>query len=165
MTKLSKAEAIKRGLVYINKTRTIPEVFDVIAKASSAEERVALLRAYDTKALRYVINGFYNVDWSGVQIPTFKFSTYPVGICTMSISTAIGRLEQAYSYRVTNPSVTERNLIIVLEEVSKEEAELLVAMITGDHTYELLPSKAECKEAFPEMFRFQNEPEQIHLKF
>lgn len=147
---VSKVEVLRKGRVHINKSRTVPEVFDIVASAETNDEKVALLKAYETKGLRFIVNGLYNVDWEGVQIPKFKINHRPPEICTQNINSAIGKLEAAYRFRHSKPEVSRRNLLLVLEEVSAPEAELLVNMMKGKKVEGI--SKAIFKKAFPAFF-------------
>lgn len=128
---ISKVELIKKGRKHINTKRSVPEVFDVIREAETNEEKIALLQAYDSKAMRFIVNGMYNVDWSDLKIPKHKKNHKPSDISEASIGTSITRLQSAYKHRNSNPETSERNLIRVLEDVSAAESELLVDMIKG----------------------------------
>lgn len=148
---IKSATAIKKGQRHINTARTIPEIFDVVRAAETQEEKVQLLKAYDSKGLRFVVNGLYNVDWSDMKVPKVKFNHLPPEICNTNIGRSVSRLEAAYQFRVDKPEVTRRNLTRILEEVSKEEAELLVDMFKGKKVDGI--SKAIFKRAFPDFFR------------
>jgi hypothetical protein len=94
----------------------------------------------------------YNRDWSDMVIPKYTPSKRPPEISHQSIKTAINRIEQAYFYRLTDPKLTEKNLMLVLEEMSAPEAELLCNVFAGRRKIEGI-SKAVFKEAYPEFFR------------
>lgn len=136
--------------MHINKSRTIPEIFDIVASKESKEEKVKLLRAYNTKGLQYIINGIYNVNWDGMAIPSFEYSNRPPEVCAININNAIGKLESAYKYRHSNSKVAEKNLITILEEVSNPEADLIINMINGKKIPGI--SKSVFKEAYPNFF-------------
>lgn len=138
----------------INKSRTLPEIFERVAQLKSNKDKVALLRLYDNKTLRWFVNSLYNVDWSEMEVPQYKPSKRPPEISHQSIGTAIKRIDQAYFYRKTNPEITERNLILVLEEMSSAESELLVNMFNGRRKIEGV-SKSVFKELYPNFFRIE----------
>lgn len=152
---VQKVNAIKKGQRFINKSRTVPEVFDIIRDAESKEEKIALLRAYDTKALQYIINGMYNVDWSGLPVPKIKFNHRPPEICNANLNTSLTRIESAYKHRFDNPENAKRNLVRILEEVSEREARLLLDMFKGKKVQGI--SKAVFKEAYPSFFLSEDE--------
>lgn len=136
---------------HVNKSRSIPEVFDKILEQESNEVKIQMLKAYDTKALRWVINAMYNVDWSDMKVPTVKQNNRPSEICNMSIGGSIKRLEVAYHNRIANPKLTDKNLTIILEEVSAREAELLLDIFAGRKVKGI--SKTVFKKAYPQFFR------------
>jgi len=141
----------KKSHLHINKSRTVPEVFDLIREEESNEDKVKLLRAYNTKALQFVINGLYNVDWEGLKIPKYTPNHRPPEICSMNLNTSIKKIESAYKLRYSNPKVSERNLLLVLEEMSADESELLVNMIKGKKVEGI--SKSVFRKAYPVFFR------------
>lgn len=145
----------KKLPVRVSKNRTIPEVFENVLQMESREDKITLLRMYNTKALKWVIDAMYNVDWEGVKIPEYVPNHRPVGICNMTINTALSRLRNVVRYSKDNPEVAEKNLLIVLEEVSADEAKLLVDIIQGRKVAGI--TKAMFREAYPDLFRFQNE--------
>lgn len=147
-----------RGLMRIDKSLTIPEVLKIVADAEDREDKVAYLKAYNTRALRFVIDGLYNIDWEGVPIPKFRPNHRPVGICNMTLNTALSRINAALQYKNSNPNVTLRNMSIVLEEISAAESALLTGIIKGRKIKGI--SKSVFREAYPEQFRFQNETEE-----
>lgn len=147
----NKVQAILSGQVYINKNKTVPEIFEFIVSVEDKEEKVAYLKAYNTKALQYVINGMYNVDWTGMPIPKYKKNHRPPEICTLSINTAISRIEKAYQYKDTNKELAAKNMEIILNELSAVEAELIVNMIKGKKVPGI--SKSTFSEAYPQFFR------------
>lgn len=155
---VKKVNVLKKGHRYINKSRTVPEVFDVVSEAETKEEKVALLRSYNTKALQYVINAMYNVDWSGMPIPKVKFNHRPPEICNANISNSLTRIESAYRNREANPEVSKKNLIRVLEEVSEREAKLLIDIFKGRKVPGI--SKSVFKEAYPKFFRTSEDEEE-----
>src|SRR5690554_362611 len=140
---------------HVNLSRTIPEVFDVVAAAESKEEKIGLLKAYDTKGLRYIVNGLYNVDWSELKVPKYKPSNRPPEVADSNILKCIPRIEAAYQNRVRKPDVAKRAILNVLESVSSREAELLVNMMAGRKIDGI--SKAIFKAAYPEFFRMETQ--------
>lgn len=135
--------------VHRRSLKTIPEVFEA-AKGMDNDEQVKLLKENDSKGLRFIVNGMYNVDWSGMKLPLFKYSDKPEAICESSIGLCIKRIDAAYRIRHDNPKRSEELMELVLESVSKEEADLLVNMIKGKKIDGI--SKTVFKKAFPGFF-------------
>ncbi len=136
----------------INLNKSLPEIFERIAELPTNKEKASSLRMYDGKTIRWFIDAMYNRDWSDMVIPKYTPSKRPPEISHQSIKTAINRIEQAYFYRLTDPKLTEKNLMLVLEEMSAPEAELLCNVFAGRRKIEGI-SKAVFKEAYPEFFR------------
>lgn len=142
----------------INKNRSIPEIFDHVRTYKSKANKVTLLKKYDNRHLRWFVNAMYNVDWSEMEVPKYKPSPRPPEISHQSIGTAIPRIEQAYRQRFNRPEQTERLLLLVLEEMSAPEAELLVHVFNGKKRIEGV-SKHVFKEVYPDLFRFPEKNE------
>ena len=138
-------------VIHVNKGLTLPEVFNIVRLKEDRQEKIKTLQSYDTKALRWFVNALYNVDWSVLPKVDFKPNKRPVGVCTLTIHTSITRLETALKYATTNPKVAEKNLIIVLEEVSEAESKLLVDMFNGRKVEGV--SKAVFAKVYPQFFR------------
>lgn len=138
-----------------NSNRTIPEVFELVVKERKTEDKAKVLRAYNSRQMKWFVYNMYCVDWSEVEIPEYKPNHRPPEICNASIKTSINRLEAAYEHRINNKKLTKKLLDIVLHEVSKEEAELLVNMMKGKKVKGV--SKAVFKEAYPDFFQEDKE--------
>jgi len=147
----------KKSHQHINKSRTVPEVFDLVRQEPTNEDKVKLLQAYNTKALQFVVNGLYNVDWEGLKVPKYTPNHRPPEICSMNLNNSVKKIESAYKLRYTNPKVSERNLLLVLEELSADEAELLVNIIKGKKVEGI--SKSVFKKTFPAFFRHEQTTE------
>lgn len=137
--------------MYIDKSLTLPEVFEKVGKKDTIEEKVNLLRHFDTKSLRWFVDALYNRDFSSLVIPEYKMSGKTPGIAYMSIQNAIPRLEAALNNH-NKPHVVERNLLLVLANLSNEEAMLIEKVIKGERRVAGV-SKTVFKKAYPEFFR------------
>lgn len=159
MTKPANEQSIsRRKRHHVNLSRTIPEVFDLVSQAETREDKINLLRLYDTKSLRFIVNGLYNVDWSDLKIPNYKPSNRPPEVADSNILKSIPRIEAAYQYRLRRPDVAERAILNVLESVSSREAELLVNMMAGRKIDGI--SKAVFKAAYPHFFRVETQEDE-----
>ena len=138
-------------MAVFNSNRTIPEVFELVNQQPTNEDKVKVLRAYESKQLRWFVYNMYCVDWSDVKIPKYKPNHRPPEICNASIKSSLTRLEAAYKNNNNNPKLTNKLLDLILHEVSAKEAELLVDMIKGRKVKGV--SKKVFKTAFPSFFQ------------
>jgi len=141
--------------MYINRNLTLPEIFANVEKKQTINEKVELLRLYDTKVIRWYVDNLYNRDLSSISIPDYTPSKSPAGIAFMNIGNAIPRLNSIFNHMDNKPMV-ERNLTLVLENVTKEEAVLIVKLIKGERRIQGV-SKTVFKKVYPEFFRTEEE--------
>lgn len=139
---------------YINKGLTLPEIFEIVEKCKTKNEKIKKLRDYDSNTLRWYIDNLYNTDWTNVpDYKQFKNKKRPIGNSHLTVSTSIKRLETVKKYMGKNNNIAEKNLGIVLEEVSEEEYKLLINMFKNKKIEGL--SKNIWKEVYPQFFRFE----------
>lgn len=134
--------------------KTIPELLDFI-KDMTNEEKVNILKRYNTKDLKWCIDTIYNKDMSNFYIPEYKNRNYPAGCCTMTLRSSLNRIEAAVNTlnKDDNKKVYERLISLVLEEVSNDEAKLLELVLTGKKIPNI--SKSIWRKVFPEFFRVE----------
>jgi hypothetical protein len=136
---------------HINRNLTIPEIFKrVTALEGTIDEKAKLLAQFDRKDIRWVVDFMYNGEIDGVVVPEFKRSNRPVGQEYMTILTAIPKLNSALGNR-HNKAVFDRNMIMVLENISGDESDLLVSLMNGKKVEGV--SKAVFKRVYPAFFR------------
>lgn len=137
--------------MYIDKSLTLPEIFDRVGKKDTIDEKTKLLKMYDTKALRWFVDSLYNRDLSDVNIPDYTPSDKPSGLAFMSITNAIPRIEAAINNK-DNERVSSRNMALVLSNVTSDEAKLIEKVIKGERRIAGV-SKTVFKKVYPEFFR------------
>jgi len=142
-------------MAYIDKGLTLPEVFKRVAEKETIEEKAKALKAYETKSLRWFIDSLYNRDLSDIVIPEYKASVNPSGIAFMNINNSMNRIEAAISNK-DKPWIVNRNLTLVLEGVTSEEASLIEKLLKGERRITGV-SKTVFKKAYPEFFRTEEE--------
>jgi len=142
-------------MAYIDKGLTLPEVFKRVSEKETIEEKAKLLKAYETKSLRWFIDSLYNRDLSDIVIPEYKVSKNPSGIAFMNINNSINRIEAAISNK-DKPWIVNRNFTLVLEGVTSEEASLIEKLLKGERRITGV-SKTVFKKAYPEFFRTEEE--------
>jgi len=142
-------------MAYIDKGLTLPEVFKRVAEKETIEEKAKTLKAYETKSLRWFIDSLYNRDLSDIVIPEYKVSKNPSGIAFMNINNSMNRIEAAINNK-DKPRILNRNLTLVLEGVTSDEASLIEKLLKGERRITGV-SKTVFKKAYPEFFRTEEE--------
>lgn len=143
---------------YINRSKTLPEVFEEVRSLSSVEEKAEHLAKYKTKSLAFYVNALYNLEWGEVEVPEFVYNTHPPGIAYASIHSSIEQLNAIHRLRNSNPKRAKEILHNVLESVTREEADLIVNLIKGKRVEGI--NKAVFKRVYPEFFRHKSEAEE-----
>jgi hypothetical protein len=138
--------------------KNIYEVFEEYEKASTKEERVAVLRRNENFALKSVLKGTYdpNVKFTIDRVPLYKPSDAPIGLGYTNIHT---ELDRVYLFEVNNPRTStnlsdkrkEHILIQMLEAMEKREAEVFMNMLLKKQKVKELNAEV-VKEAFPNLF-------------
>ena len=142
-------------MAYIDKSLTLPEIFERVSEKKTIEEKAKLLKDFETKSLRWFIDSLYNRDLSYIEIPKYKVSNNPSGIAFINIGNSINRIEAAIKNK-DKPWVVNRNLTLVLEGMTSDEAKLIEKLIKGERRITGV-SKTVFKKAYPEFFRTEEE--------
>lgn len=138
----------------INKHLPVNEIFKLVADLNgTVDEKARLLAQYDRKDIRWLIDIAYNGE-QPYPIPEYKQSNRPHGVGFMTLLNALPKLNSALQYK-DNKSVYDRNLKLVLENVSIGETELLISVLQGRKIEGV--SKAVLKRVYPTFFRESDE--------
>jgi hypothetical protein len=133
---------------------TLPEVFAKVSSQKSTNDKINVLKLYDSKALRWFVYSMYNIKWD-LEIPEYKVPTSPPGLTYSSISKSLLRLDLIEklkdSEKLQDKDKLEKQLILVLENVSKDESELLVNLFSGSRKVEGIP-KTVFRGVYPDFF-------------
>lgn len=135
--------------------RNVYEVFDEFKKAKNRNDRIAVLKANDTYALRQVLLGTFhpNIQFTVTHAPEFKREKMPPG---MSYSHMTNALDRVYLFTKDNPRVpeglTDRRkmeiLLQILESLEEPEADVYLGMLQKDLKVPYL-TVAIVNETFP----------------
>ena len=138
--------------------KAVYEIFAEFEKASTKEERVAVLRRNQNFALKSVLRGTYDpsVKFTIDSVPLYKPSDSPIGLGYTSIHT---ELDRVYLFELNNPRTSinltdkrkEQILIQMLEAMEKREAEVFMNMLLKKQKVKELNAEI-VKEAFPDLF-------------
>lgn len=138
---------------FINKNKTVSEAFDFVTKeASNNDEKIKILQQLKSRSMKWVVQAMYTRDLSKYPIPKFEYNHRDAGICYATIHNSINRMESAFRvYNKGNEAKYNDLMTLVLQELPKEEAELLIDVMAGKKTRGI--SKTVWKKIYPEFFR------------
>ena len=114
------------------------EIFEEFEKAETKQDRINVLRKYDHPRLReffiYLFNPTFEFD---VEIPKYRPAQEPGGLNYTYLDIEIPKLYRFIkNHRNRPPGLTPEKqkslLIVILESLHKDEAEILVKLIKKD---------------------------------
>ena len=130
------------------------EILEDFAKASTKDERIAVLRKnYHIRFAEFLQMAFHPEIKFDVEIPPYRPANEPAGLNFAYLDTEMSKL---YRFIKNHPKRPEgltphkqkQLLLVVLESLHKDEAELLVNLIKRDLAIKYL-TKNLVMEAFP----------------
>ena len=114
------------------------EIFAEFDKATTKAERLAVLRKYDhprfREFLKYALNSNVKFD---VEIPKYRPAVEPAGLNFTYLSSEVTKLYRFIAGHPKRPSgltplKQKQLLVVILESLHKDEAQILVNLIKGD---------------------------------
>lgn len=151
-------KGLKCFMKYYNPDLSVPEIFNLLEKSpGTVTEKVQLLKRWDRRDVKFVIDIMYNGDITKGKIgvlPAYKASTKPMGANFMTLNSALPSITSALNMLHSdnfNQQKFDRSIKLVLESISAQEAELLVEVLMGKKFRGNM--KTIIKEAFPSFFR------------
>jgi hypothetical protein len=132
------------------------EIIDLFEKAPTKKEKIEVLKRFEHPTFKEFFNYTFNPDVVfDVQIPEYKSSVEPAGLNTAYLDAELGR---TYRFIVGHPKrangLTPRKqtelLLILLETLHKDEADLYVRMLKKDLKIKFLTKKF-IKEVYPDL--------------
>lgn len=130
------------------------EIFDEFKKVTTKEERLRILRENDHPRFReFLVLAFNESVEFDVEIPNYRPALEPAGLNFAYLDTEVNKL---YRFIKNHPKRPEgltphkqkQLLLVVLESLHQDEAELLVNLIKRDLAIKYL-TKNLVMEAFP----------------
>lgn len=130
------------------------EIFDEFNEATNKAERIAVLRKYDhprfREFLKYALDTNVKFD---VEIPKYRPAVEPAGLNFTYLSSEVTKFYRFIAGHQSRPSgltplKQKQLLVVILESLHKDEAEILVKLIKGDIGVKYLTLNL-VKEAFP----------------
>lgn len=114
------------------------EIFAEFDKATTKAERLVVLRKYDhprfREFLKYALNSNVKFD---VEIPKYRPAVEPAGLNFTYLSSEVTKLYRFIAGHPKRPSgltplKQKQLLVVILESLHKDEAQILVNLIKGD---------------------------------
>lgn len=137
---------------YISTNKTIKEVFDYVAdNAKSNQEKLVLLKQFNHRGIKWLVHAMYCRDLSHLPIPKYTPNHRDKDLCHATIFNSINRIETAFRLYETKPKKYDDLMTLVLQELPKDDAQLLVDVMSGKKVQGI--SKSIWKQLYPEFFR------------
>jgi hypothetical protein len=117
------------------KDRLFSEIFEEFSRATNKTERIAVLKRYDNQTFRNFI--FYAMSAKvkfDVEVPQYRPAPEPAGLNYTYLSLELDKLYRFIKDHPKRPKELSGDkqkqlLVVVLESLHKDEAELLVQVI------------------------------------
>lgn len=132
------------------------EILDEFEKAQNKQERLAVLRKYDNKNFReFLWHALEPTIEYDVEIPTYRPAVEPAGLNYTYLSIEVKKLYRFIKNHKLRPAgltpeKQKQLLVVVLQSLHKDEAELLVKILQKKFKIPNLTIKL-VQEAFPGM--------------
>ena len=138
------------------KEKMMTEILDEFEKAQNKQERLAVLRKYDNKNFReFLWHALEPTIEYDVEIPTYRPAVEPAGLNYTYLSIEVKKLYRFIKNHKLRPvgltpEKQKQLLVVVLQSLHKDEAELLVKILQKKFKIPNLTIKL-VQEAFPGM--------------
>lgn len=129
------------------------EIFDQFEKAKTRKEKIDILRGNDSKSFRLFFMYLYSPRAVFVtEIPQYRPAIEPAGLNWVYLDQELGKLNKFMQGHDPNLSEKKRKdlLVILLETLHKDEADILVRLMKKDLGIKYLTPKI-VQEAFPDI--------------
>jgi hypothetical protein len=132
------------------------EIFEEFEKAESRAAKIDILKKYDHPRFRdFLVAAFNPVFQFEVEIPKYRPAPEPAGLNFTYLDIEVPKLYRfikGHPKRISQIPLEKQKslLVVVLESLHKDEADLLVRCIKKDLNIKFLTPKV-IKEAFPDI--------------
>lgn len=130
------------------------EIFEDFDKVTTKQERIAILRKHDQKAFRdFLVMAFNPAIEFDVAIPNYRPAPEPAGLNYTYLNLEVPKLYRFIKNHPMRPAglTAEKQkqlLVVILEALHKDEADLLVKLFKKDLGVKYLTLNL-IREAFP----------------
>jgi hypothetical protein len=132
------------------------EIFEEFEKAESRTAKIDILKKYDHPRFRdFLVAAFNPIFQFEVEIPKYRPAPEPAGLNFTYLDIEVPKLYRfikGHPKRISQIPLEKQKslLVVVLESLHKDEADLLVRCIKKDLNIKFLTPKI-IKEAFPDI--------------
>ena len=132
------------------------EIFEEFEKAESRAAKIDILKKYDHPRFRdFLVAAFNPIFQFEVEIPKYRPAPEPAGLNFTYLDIEVPKLYRfikGHPKRISQIPLEKQKslLVVVLESLHKDEADLLVRCIKKDLNIKFLTPKV-IKEAFPDI--------------
>jgi hypothetical protein len=136
------------------KDRLFSEIFQEFENAQTKTERVNVLKKYDNQRFRdFIFYAFSPKVKFDVEVPNYRPSSEPAGLNYTYISLELDKLyrfivDHPKRPKELTPNKQKQLLVVVLESLHKDEAEILVKIIKRKFEVKYLTTNL-IQEVFP----------------
>lgn len=132
------------------------EILELFDKAPTRKEKIAVLQKYGSNSFQeFLLATFHPQITFDVEVPNYRPSVEPAGL---NYSYLHNEMSKMYRFIVGHPKRSEnltgkkqtQLLVVILEALHKDEAELLVRMFKKDLGVKYLTTQI-VREAFPNL--------------
>jgi hypothetical protein len=129
------------------KGKLFNEIFDEFQKAETKQDRIAVLKKYDDPRFRLFL--FYALDPRikfDVEVPKYRPAPEPAGLNFTYLSNEVNKMYRFVKDHPKKPSTLKPEkqkqiLLVILESLYKEEAEIFVQCIKKEFKLKFLTIK------------------------
>ncbi len=135
---------------------TSPEIFK---KVQESKDQVTTLQQLTNINVKWLVELFYkrNKEFKGLEVPKYKPCEYPVGNTYSTLNKSQKQVEAALQfYKQGNLIRYEKLLSMVLESIHKDEATLLVKVLTNECDAFYGIPKSVFRKVHPELFSLKD---------
>jgi len=132
------------------------EIFEEYQKLTNKKDQIALLQKYDHKRFRNFLQLAFNKHINfDVEVPKYRPAPEPAGLNFTYLDIEMNKMYRFIAGHADKPQglTPEKQkslLVVILESLHKDEAELLVKLIAKDLGIPTLNKKI-VQEAFPDL--------------
>ena len=134
------------------------EIFEEFQEATTKQDRIAVLRKYDHKSFREFLVAAYhpNIQFDVGPLP-FRPAPEPAGLNFTYLDMEMSKLYRFVKFHPAKPKdltleKQKQLLVVILESLHKDEAELLNKVLAKDLGIKFLTVNL-INEAFPDLIR------------
>lgn len=138
--------------MFINNNKSVTEKIQfAVDNSTNNDKKLELLRKLNDRGMKYIVSLAYIRDLTNVEVPEYTPCELDYDLCRAKLSNSVNRIESAIRLASKDPEKSKNLFILVLQDLPKDDAQLLVDVIQGKKFNGV--SKAVWKRMYPDFFR------------